>query len=46
MKRVTSQCSVTLTREGTHFEEWARFFDSKSGLVLGFNLGPKKGPPN
>ena len=43
MKRVTSQCSVTLTRKDTHFEEWA-FFDSKSGLVLGFNLGPKKGP--
>ena len=43
MKRVTSQCSVTLTREGTYFEEWA-FFDSKSGLVLGFNLAPKRAP--
>ena len=43
MKRVTSQCSVTLTRRHT-FRGMGAFFDSKSGLVLGFNLGPKKGP--
>ena len=30
---------------GRHtFRGMGAFFDSKSGLVLGFNLGPKKGP--
>ena len=30
---------------GRHtFRGMCAFFDSKSGLVLGFNLGPKKGP--
>ena len=41
-ERVTSQCSV-LSREKA-FREMGALFDSKSGLVLGFNLGSEKTP--